>query len=409
MTGIIKKNIPLILFLTQLSAVLFTSKYLGSEIAPWSVLLISGIVIYFTFMGLLELPEKSYESTGFSIWKFAPAIFLILFSPFIYKEFQFFIDVDKYTDVIGQLHTQYNRFKLGITPYSPVNSFAHSPYPVYMPMHWLPMGLAIMVKIDVRWSGYIALIFASVVYGGYLIKNIPDNSQRLLGALFPVLSVALFFIQKSNEIALSLETLIAAYYLLLVTGLLARNHFLILLGAILCILSRYTLVFWCPLFAFIYFKEYDLKLNIRLWSSVVVSILLLYVFPFWLKDHTILIKGITYHNQCAINLLKYSSNGVHLADFISRNTKGGDAHVVMILRGIQGVSMLLINAIGAFVYYRFRDTIHPLDIAALFLYIIIIVFFLTSPMVFYYYYLVPFVILGALMTRLSMAHTLTTS
>jgi Gpi18-like mannosyltransferase len=179
-----------------------------------------------------------------------------------------------------------------------------------------------------------------------------------------------------------------------------RNHFLIITGLILCILSRYTLVFWLPLFAYIYFKEYDLKRNIVLWGSVAGSILLLY-FPFLLKDPTILAKGVAYHNQCAIGLLQFASDGVHFANFIDRNTQGDEGHTVMIIRIIQFFSMVLLNAFGIFMYHRFRN-IHALDIAALFLYIIVLSFFLTSPMVFYYYYLVTFTLLGALWARVEM-------
>ena len=214
----------------------------------------------------------------------------------------------------------------------------------------------------------------------------------------PAFCISAFLYLKPIEIALSLETIVAAYYLILITGLLARNHFLIILGLVLCLLSRYTLVFWLPLFAFIYFKEYDLKRSAVLWGTVLGSILLLYVFPFLFKDPSILTKGITYHNECAVNLLKNTGDGVHFANFIDRNTQYDGVQTVRIIRIIQLISMILLNALGIFVYHRFRN-IHALDTAALFLYIIVLAFFISSPMVFYYYYLVTLILLGSFWIR----------
>ncbi len=49
---------------------------------------------------------------------------------------------EQLSDVLPQLETLYRRFSAGEFPYKPVELGTHSPNPVYMPLHWLPIGLA---------------------------------------------------------------------------------------------------------------------------------------------------------------------------------------------------------------------------------------------------------------------------
>ncbi|MEO6133496.1 MAG: hypothetical protein ABIQ02_16770, partial [Saprospiraceae bacterium] len=76
---------------------------------------------------------------------------------------------------------------------------------------------------------------------------------------------------------MSFELVIAAYYLVLASGLVARHIGLITAGLVLCILSRYTLVFWLPLVAIILWQKLPRRQNILIWSSVALSILLIYI------------------------------------------------------------------------------------------------------------------------------------
>lgn len=388
------------LFFLQIVVTLLAFKWLGRDIAPFLMLLASGGIVYFIFN---ELKNNTAENTDAPLaawwWALLPFVCLLLLSPMFKALLHNCPEPDRLTDVIGQLNAQYNRFIHGIMPYSPVTKFSHSPFPVYMPMHWLPLGISYGLQIDLRWSGYAVFYLSSLIYGFFIIRQMPNVAHRILLSSMPAACLGSFLWLNPIDIALSLETIIAAYYLILIVGLLSRNHFLIILGLILCLLSRYTLVFWLPMFAFIYFKTYDFKRNLVLWGSMVVSVLLLYVFPFLLKDPTILAKGIAYHNECAVNLLKNAGEGVHFANFIDRNTQCEDVQTVTIIRIIQLFCMIFMNIAGIYFYRRFRN-IHGLDIAALFLYSIILVFFLSSPMVFYYYYLVSFVLLGALFARL---------
>ena len=199
-------------------------------------------------------------------------------------------DITQNTDVLVQLRTLFTRFLHHENPYQPVTAFAWAPFPAYMPLHWLPIGITEALHCDMRWTGFLGLGGALSLYGYYVSAQHKALHwfQKTLIIVLPSAAMLTFFLSffdyKSMELTSCTEPLIAAYYMILMVGLLFDKKGLLIFGLIACLLSRYTFVFWLPLFAFLYYKNKTRKENIVLWTSVLGGVLLLYVLPFLTQD-----------------------------------------------------------------------------------------------------------------------------
>ncbi len=200
---------------------------------------------------------------------------------------------------------------------------------------------------------------------------------------------------------MSFELTIAAFYLVLASGLLGRNLWLVTLGLLLCLLSRYTLVFWLPLMAWMLWQEQAPKTNFTVWGAVALSVLLVYLVPFYFKDPSILTEGIHYHNNCAIGEwtgygeppVSWSmEKGIYFALYL-KNLFGGEmAERVTQARVVQAAVMLSLLGFGLWAYRRWKSRLDGFALGLVMLYAMVGCFYFFSPMTFQYYYLVLFML-----------------
>ena len=316
---------------------------------------------------------------------------------------------DPYSDILTQLIAQCNWLLNGEFPYQEVSSpfFGHRPFPVYMPLQWMPLIIPIKANFDVRWIGFWALALAFGAWGIFYFRRVVFSLKSILLFFIPTLVFLGFSLKIFGPIyGVTIETLIAAYYMVLMMGLLSKKTWLIALGISLCLLSRYTLLFWLPLFAYVFFKENTIKKNIQLWGAVAIAVLLVYIIPFFSQDTTIFSKGIIYHNLCAMSEISgfgpYHISGtftekIHFAEFfksVINNTD--DVYTTKIIRIIQLLVMLLLNIVGVLVYEKnkAKNTFDVYNFLAVFLILFIAFFYLFSPLTYFYYLMVPLYLLS---------------
>lgn len=311
----------------------------------------------------------------------------------------------QFSDVLPQLEAQYQRFSRGEMPYAPVPLPTHTPYPVYMPLHWLPIGLSSWFGIDTRWAGFGLLAIAAGIYGYWVGRQNAAAWARIATLFLPSLGLWGFILWGRLELAVSFELVIAAYYLVLAAGLLGRHVPTIVLGLTLCLLSRYTLLFWLPLLAYIWWKEFPLQTNYRIWGAVGLSVFLLYILPFYLQDPDIFATGIKYHNDAAIAEwhgygdppVSWSmERGIYFGINMKAVFPGDAAQQVFLARALQGALMLVLLGFGIGAYHRWKERLNPYDLCLGMLYAMVGCFYFFSPMTFQYYLLV-LMVLGAVL------------
>jgi hypothetical protein len=279
-----------------------------------------------------------------------------------------------------------------------------------MPLHWLPVGLVEWSGIDVRWAGYIILSLVIAGYGyAVAIQNRSNWFSLALACFLPSLVIWAFMLFEPREISVSYELVIAGYYLLLGVALYSRSILWTTIAIILCLLSRYTLVFWLPVFALLLYRESSVRRNAALWISVIVAVLGLYVFPFLIKDPSILPEGLKYHNNAAIAEwqgygdppVSWSfEKGIYFAPHFKQILSGTMEHRVFITRIIQGSVMLLL-CFGGIVGYRFmRRRMHWMEYCLVVLYCMVGFFYFLSPLAYSYYFMVPYMLSALLCARI---------
>lgn len=314
-------------------------------------------------------------------------------------------DSGQYSDVMPQIETLYHRFVNGEQPYQDVPFKFYSAYPVYMPLHWLPIGITDWMGIDARWVGYIFLLFSMLFLGRSLIKSTDNLPNQVMAIAIVVLPILAFFIFAAKDISLSLETVIAAYYLILVAGLIERNLTLITLGIILIILSRYTFIFWLPTLGYLFLRKLPFGKNMVMLGAVVLSIVFIYIIPFIAKDPSIFPKGIAYHQKAVFDewrgygnpSISYTmENGLNFAGNLKRTLSGPMEERAQFNRKIQAGMLLLTMFIGLLAYHTKLKRLNMFDFSLGMLYVFIMIFFIFSPLTYLYYLLVPMV-LGAVL------------
>jgi|GEM_PF-1070227 len=341
-----------------------------------------------------------------SLWAVGSLLIFLLSYEELRKIFVKYSDPAQFSDVIPQLVTLSQRFFHGEFPYAPVPFAGYQAIPVYMPLHWLPIGLAGPLHIDIRWIGFGFIALVSAIYGWYIASQ-PGSAWVRCGALLlPSLPLWAYIMWGPIDIAVSFELIIAAYYFLLVIGLMFRNYWLITLGIILCILSRYTLVFWIPWFAILLFIECGWKKSLWIWGTVAISILLLYIIPFYSKDPSFLGQQLGYYKNatfgdwlgcCGDPPISWTQEqGISFAPHM-RALFGEDiVHSIYLTRVVMAIALLLTFAGGLLAYQRWKKRIDFFILSAVGIYVFIADYYFFGPLT-YRYYLLSFLVMSAVL------------
>jgi hypothetical protein len=128
---------------------------------------------------------------------------------------------------------------------------------------------------------------------------------------------------NKSILGVTVEMLIAAYYMLFISGMNQRNYIIQGIAISLCILSRFSLLIWLPLWAFTMIMSGNIKPFIKTSLTIVSIVTLFYIIPFLSKDWSMFFTVINaYSNSswewqhlCANGLPCHLYNGVGFAQF----------------------------------------------------------------------------------------------
>lgn len=219
------------------------------------------------------------------------------------------------SDIIPQMQVLSTRFLNGEMPYKMITDWGWDMYPTYQPLQWLPFCIPNLFHFDFRWWSLVIWIMAVLIYQNKLRKeSLPPLAQFGL-CLLPFIAVAAFYQYQFMVLAYTVELIIAAYYLFLAFSIKSRSVWVIAGGIVLCLLSRYSVILWLPLYFFLLLFYWDKKKT--LWASAIIlgGFVLIYVLPFMTRDWEFFFKGYQYHSLAALGEWKHDGdNGkaIHL-------------------------------------------------------------------------------------------------
>ncbi|AIZ62857.1 hypothetical protein PK28_02650 [Hymenobacter sp. DG25B] len=197
------------------------------------------------------------------------------------------VDVTQ-SDIIPILQNYVHRFLSGEVVYKYITNLPYPLFPNHLPLQWLPYVMAEQLGVDYRWWALGLLLL--VGFGAYLAFL---NGQRLRGGLFAAAAVLpwllLWHLIKvdSGLFAHTVEFTIIAYYCLLVAAIFSRSVLVQAAALVLCLLSRYSVIFWVPLFLWLLWRERSRWHAVAVAGLTLLGIVLIYVVPFLSKDWTI--------------------------------------------------------------------------------------------------------------------------
>lgn len=207
------------------------------------------------------------------------------------------------SDITPQIRVLVQRFLRGEMPYRPITDWGYELFSPYMPMQWLPFALPEIAGFDYRWMAYAVFAGAAAWFAVYLSRlQLPLMLQISL-ALVP--AVFLWVLTDSKNFTIlgrTVEILIAGYYLVLALSLMSKSDAVRVLGLLLCLLSKYAILFWLPLYALSLLLYDNKRSALRIGILLAGGLLFLYVLPFLTRDPAIFLKGYAYHKQVSFNL-----------------------------------------------------------------------------------------------------------
>lgn len=275
----------------------------------------------------------------------------------------------EFSDIIPQIQTMSGRFLNGDFPYAPID-FGWVMNPTYMPMQWLPYTIADIFSFDPRWISFALLCLGTLATGYQLSKKLSPTALGIV-SLLPYLALTYYLTQDAWMLGLTVEIGIAGYYMLLIAAVLSGKWYWKALMIGICLLSRYSLVFWVPLFLLVEYLQYGWKTVAKEAGLMAGMFLLLYV-PFLIKDPTIFQKGYAYHSSAALGEWtrwtdhptgkpQHFINGMGLATYFIEVYPDDRKASLQLLQKAHAFSSLAITLILCLVYWFRRRRISHVE------------------------------------------------
>jgi len=343
--------------------------------------------------------KKESHKIYYGLWFFG-LVYAFFHSLKYFKRWPLNFKDAAFSDVVPQIGILVQRFLNGEFPYQVIDNWGYNLFPTYQPMQWMPYILAELGGFDYRWIPFSALTFAFFVFHKILLNSGVRRTYKWIFSILPWVLLILFINGSKQQYAQSGESLIAAYYLLFAMAIYSSNHYFKSGTTLLCLLSRYSLVLWLPLFALNYLLK-DKAKALKYIGLIIAGVIVIYVIPFLTQDPLLFLKGYEYHSRVAgvhwSNIIANQPNllfeGIGMTSFFYSFIEGDSLYKLNMLKVIH-LTLSLLSVIGLSVlYYLKRSKILKTNIFLLGSFKIYLTFFYCFiQLPFSYLFLVPLVI-----------------
>ncbi len=220
-----------------------------------------------------------------------PACFLLL-GVYVIKEVKLMIDtwpIDlHYADMLPQIQIMTQRFIDGQKIYAPIQEIWNGKPPPYLPLMWLPFTVAKWAHIDIRWTTIVFFLLGLFCLYKFFPKKFNGKPLLLLASFVSLFFLINFLLIKDRiTFGHTEEGLVIAYYLFLAYALFKKQPVLIGIAIACCLMSRFSLFFWVPMYV-LYMFFYESRRNAYIITGVVALIIFfvfLLPFGFWQPEY----------------------------------------------------------------------------------------------------------------------------
>ncbi len=172
------------------------------------------------------------------------------------------------------------RFMNNEVVYAPYTGFNYGTFtPGYLPLHWFPFVISNVLNINYQWMVVIVFLLACALYTWVLFKNIQQKKWLLINCALPFVLLFTIYYKNGKTAVQCIEIMIMGYYLILATLLFSSNSIVKSIGLILPFLSRYSFLFWLPVYFYNLLRS-NFKKFLLVSIFLGIMILLFFIIPF---------------------------------------------------------------------------------------------------------------------------------
>jgi hypothetical protein len=299
-------------------------------------------------------------------------------------------------DIIPQIQRFNQEFLAGRFPYTPFDDFGYRMSPTYLPAQWMPYLPSMLFKFDPRLISFGVFGCAYFVFLLKIIKqNIPFLKASIL-LVFPIFFIVRIAEYDPNIIAVTVEILIMSYYLLLSMSLTTQTRSFQILMLVLCLMSRFSLVFWLPLYLFMLWTKEGFSPTLRFSLWVFAGAALLYG-PFLAIDPHIFANSQTYYDTATADAWKNTPDSDHLNNGFSfvlffHKTGGNIPEKIAAMKKLMLTLTPLVSIVLGIIWWRFKDKLDSVLFSLCALKISLSVFYALIQFPFTYLYVTPIIL-----------------
>jgi hypothetical protein len=269
-----------------------------------------------------------------------------------------------HSDIIPSVYIYTQRLLAGEVIYRPFDAEIGYPlFPTYLPGTWGPYVLPQALGFDYRWLTGGLLLLGIGAYVRVVARLRLTGVRSFILALLPFGLVWAVLRTDDSIVGNTIEMMIVGYYFVLVAGVLLPGRTWRIVGLLLCLLSRFSLVLWVPLYLGLLWFRASRREALLTAAGVAVGVLALYVVPFLAHDWSLLGKAQQTYTNAALGewqhlndegLPAHLYNGIGLANFFYRFAPGDLLARVTLVKQVQAALLLAVTAGLALLYWRQR-------------------------------------------------------
>lgn len=393
-----KTGIILGCFVLELLLLFYFRNETGFILSPLLFLLAGFGLVYFSSQQDLYLSKNQYTPSP-ELKNLRNRIFLfitligIFYSGYLFHKWPIQIENSDIIPLIQQIYV--DRFIHMQAVYDLYTGFNYGTFtPNYLPFHWFPFVLPELLHLDPRWTFVLLYLIATYLYVFKFVKA-STKQNLIIQILFPFLLWFSIMVKQGKDYANTVELLIAAYYMILCLSLFSNKPFLKAAALILLILSRYSLVFWLPVYFFsLWLTNRNLSYKTALY---LVGMLLVFYVPFLIQSPHMLNSGSQLWIDAALGEWKGQSwqapgdrpfqlfQGMGFASWIYTWASGSLQEKILFSKNLM-LTMSLISLVVSIIWIWMKRNSGQLSLLALFALKI-------SLLIFYSFVFVPYVYL----------------
>ena len=263
-----------------------------------------------------------------------------------------------YSDNLPQIKVMCQRFLHCEKIYAPIQEIWNGKKSPYMPLMWLPFSVAEFWGIDMRWTCAVFILVGIF----FVFRTVsPRYGFHPFLILLPLISLSYLFsfisVRNREIVGITEESIVIGFYLFMCYALVRNNPWLIGLALACCLLSRFVLFFWAPVYiVYVFLHESKSKaITISLVSFLIIAIVFLIPFGFSDPKYFLNIPS-DYHVGVDTAWNSSYENGVYYGNALGY-AKWFDISQIQLLHNMQIIVAAILPVILLIIFHLIKNRI----------------------------------------------------